>query len=83
MDSLSKMDFTNYPVYENDVTPFIKKFSIFRTIYIAMINSLDNEIIINILDDNLKLFFEKFEKFISNAPKIENENSLKQYYTLI
>ena len=78
MDAISKMDFINYPIYDNDVTPFIKKFYTFRSIYTAMINALENEIILNILEDNLKLFFEKFEKFISNAPKIENENSLKQ-----
>ncbi len=78
MDAIGKIDFINYPIYENDVTPFIKKFYTFKTICTTMINALENEVITNILEDNLKLFFEKFEKFISNAPKIENENSLKQ-----
>jgi hypothetical protein len=78
MDALTKMDFVNYPVYENDVTPFVKRFLAFKTIYSAMLNSIDNEEIVSMLEENLKIFFERFEKYINSAPKMENENSLKQ-----
>jgi hypothetical protein len=78
MEVLTKFDFINYPVYENDVTPFVKRFLAFKTIYSAMLNSIDNYEIISMLEENLKIFFERFEKFISSAPKMENENSLKQ-----
>ncbi len=75
---MTKIDFVNYPVYENDVTPFIKRFLAFKTIYSAMIYTIDNEDVITMLEDNLKIFFERFEKFINTTPKMENENSLKQ-----
>jgi hypothetical protein len=79
MDIITNIDFANYPVIENDPTPFVKSFYYFRTIYLPMVNSLDSEDIIAIITESLNIFFERFEKFISAAPKILNENSLKQY----
>jgi hypothetical protein len=65
-------------VVEKDVTPFIKKFYAFKTIYTVMLSSFDNEDIVTIVSEGLKNFFEKFENFINTAPKMESENSLKQ-----
>jgi hypothetical protein len=78
MDALDKMEFELYPVIENDVTPFVKKFYAFKTIYTSMVNSLDNEDIVTMISDSLRIFFDRFEKFINSSGRIENENSLKQ-----
>jgi hypothetical protein len=78
MDALDKIEFEYYPVYENDVTPFIKKFYAFKTIYSSMVNTLEDEEIITMISDSLKIFFDKFEKYVNASGKMENENSLKQ-----
>lgn len=83
MEELTKLDFAKYPAVENGVNDFMKKFYGFRTVYLAMVNAFENSDIVHILNENLKLFFEKFEKFILTAPKMENENSLKQYKLFI
>ena len=43
-----------------------------------MINGFENEDIIAILDEHLKVYFEKLEKAISSSNKIENEASCSQ-----
>lgn len=82
MDELNKIDFSKYPIFENEnppLNPYTKKFILsFRPIYIAMLTAFENNDIIQILSENLKLFFDKIEKYIISQPKIENENSLKQ-----
>jgi hypothetical protein len=43
-----------------------------------MVNSLNKEDIDGIITQSLNGFFEKFEAFIGKAPKMVDENSLKQ-----
>lgn len=43
-----------------------------------MLNAFDDKNIIAIVDENLTIFFNRLEKYIVSAPKIEKEESLKQ-----
>jgi hypothetical protein len=79
MDALDKIEFEYYPVYDNDVTPFVKKFYAFKTIYSSMINAFEDEEVITMISESLRTFFDKFEKYVSQAGKMSNENSFKQY----
>jgi len=70
----------NYPVQTNDVNMFVKKLRSFLSLYKAMQNCFEIEDIINILNENFKILFEKIENyFLSSNPKPEDENIFKQY----
>jgi hypothetical protein len=44
-----------------------------------MLNTFEESDIIKIINDNLKCFFDKMEKYILASGKIEKEESMKQY----
>lgn len=50
------------------------------TLYNAMLNCFENNIIDSILHENFKILIEKFEKYFSQqVNKTDNENIFKQY----
>jgi hypothetical protein len=81
LGELNQIKLPNYPIVEGEalVNPYaLTLCKFFRAIYDSMINAFDNSYIVSTSNENLKKFFEKFEKFLQAGPKIENENSLKQ-----
>ena len=72
------MDFAKYPIYNEDISPFLKKFATFVSLYKTMINAFDEKDIVLILTQNLNSFFDKFDNYIKTVPKIEKEDSMEQ-----
>jgi DNA-binding ferritin-like protein (Dps family) len=60
---------------------FVKKLRPFLSLYKAMQNCFENEDIVNILNENFRILFDKIENyFLANGvAKPEDENIFKQY----
>jgi hypothetical protein len=81
LEELSEIKLPNYPIAEGEVP--INQYALtlvklLKAIYHSMQNAFDNSYIVSTVNENLKKFFDRFEKFIFSGEKIENENCLKQ-----
>ena len=80
-EELSKIDFTNYPNYDNEniFNPFVNHIIQFKNIFISMINCFEDYLITNIFNENLKIFLDKFESYIKNlTQKIKIQSDILQ-----
>lgn len=76
---MNKIDFKNYPLQSNDINIYAKKLKLCITLYHAMLNCFEGNVIENVLHDTFKILIEKFEKyFLNQINKTENENIFKQ-----
>ncbi len=78
LDEFSNIELTSYPVQDKDYNLYCKKFNSFKTLYNAMLNGFDNDEIKIIIEEHLRIYFEKFEKALQCSSKIENEASALQ-----
>jgi len=82
LQELCKLDYAKYPALDKkEYNTYCSRFKSFKTLYTHMINGFPKEEIIEILDGNLTIYFEKIEKSLvnySNSYKIESEVSYKQ-----
>jgi len=84
-DSLKELEQINLPDYnitEGNIQ--INSYSynliiLLKTVYDEMLNSYNENFIINTIKNALGRFFDKFEEFILNGEKIQDINRLKQF----
>ena len=82
LNLLNKIELPNYEMVSGDVP--VKEYALtfvsnLKDIYESMINSYEESFIIEITNNVLEEFFDKFEEFIFHGQKIEEENCLKQF----
>ncbi len=77
IEEMTKYELKNYPIQQNDVNMYVKKIRSFLSLYKAMQNCFENEDIVNTLNENFRILFEKMESYFSGT-KPDDENIFKQ-----
>ncbi len=82
LQELGKLDFSKYPVLEKkEHNLYCTRFKSFKTLYNHMLNAFQKEDLIEILNEQLTIYFEELEKSLvacANSSKACSEASYKQ-----